>query len=234
MLNGLSVEDMETATITPMVTMLQVKGWQLYVWRDEDAVTLIDTGAPGSGAEILTAVPAVDRIVLTHRHVDHTGSAAELHQATGAPVYAGAGDAGAIRSGTAVPPPVFEDWEVPIFQQVSVGLPDASPPVPVVQELVDGDVLDFGGGARILAIPGHTEGSIAVYLPEHRVLFTGDTAANVGSLMLGAFNHDRAQTVASFRRLAELDVEAACFGHGEPIASGAGDGLREVAATLTP
>ena len=104
----------------------------------------------------------------------------------------------------------------------------------VDRELVDGDMLDFGGGAEILAIPGHTEGSIAIHLPSHGVLFTGDTIANVGSVMLGTFNQDRAQTVASFRRLATLDVETACFGHGEPIASGAGTKLREVAATLVP
>lgn len=220
--------------IAPNLAMLRIKGWQVYVWRDDDSVTLIDTGAPGSSAEILCAVPGVDRIVLTHGHVDHCGSAAELHQATGAPVLAGAGDAAAIRTGAAVPPPVFEDWEVPIYQRVSVGLPDVAPPVPVDRELVDGDVLAFGGGAEILAIPGHTEGSIAIHLPRDGVLFTGDTIANVGSVMLGTFNQDRRQTVASFRRLAALDVETACFGHGEPIASGAGDRIREVAATLMP
>lgn len=156
--------------ITPNLAMLRIKGWQVYVWRDDDSVTLIDTGAPGSSAEILCAVPGVDRIVLTHGHVDHCGSAAELHQATGAPVLAGAGDAAAIRTGAAVPPPVFEDWEVPIYQRVSVGLPDVARPVPVDRELVDGDVLAFGGGAEILAIPGHTEGSIAIHLtPRHAV-----------------------------------------------------------------
>ena len=56
-------------------------------------------------------------------------------------------------------------------------------------------MLDFGGGAEILAIPGHTEGSIAIHLPRHGVLFTGDTIANVGAVMLGTFNQDRAQTV---------------------------------------
>jgi glyoxylase-like metal-dependent hydrolase (beta-lactamase superfamily II) len=172
--------------------------------------------------------------VLTHGHVDHTGSAAELHEVTGAPVFAGAGDAAAIRGEATMPPPVFEDWEVPIFKRVSAGLPDVAPPVPVVHELHDGDVLDFGGGAKILSIPGHTEGSIAIHLPRHGVLFTGDTIANVGAVMLGTFNQDRAQTVASFQRLAAIDVETACFGHGEPIASGAGSRIREIADQLEP
>jgi glyoxylase-like metal-dependent hydrolase (beta-lactamase superfamily II) len=92
-------------------------------------VTLIDTGAAGSGAEIVSALPGVDRIVLTHDHVDHSGSAAELHDATGAPVLAGAGDAAAIRMGAALPPPVFEAWEMPIYQWVSAQNLQPSGPV---------------------------------------------------------------------------------------------------------
>lgn len=224
---------MDTVTVTPQLTMLVVRGWQVYVWRDGDAVTLIDTGAPGSGDEILAAVPRIDRIVLTHGHVDHCGSAAELQDATGATVFAGAGDATEIRNGTAMPPPVFEDWEIPIHQRVSAGLPEAAPPVTGLRELHDGDVLDFGGAAEILAIPGHTDGSIAIHLPSRGVLFTGDTIANVGTVMLGTFNQDRAQTVTAFKRLAELDVQTACFGHGEPIVSAAHTRIRDTAATLT-
>jgi glyoxylase-like metal-dependent hydrolase (beta-lactamase superfamily II) len=128
---------------------------------------------------------------------------------------------------------VFEDWEIPIHQRVSADLPDAASPVPGLRELSEGDVLDFGGGAEILAIPGHTAGSIAIHLPRRGVLFTGDTIANVGTVMLGTFNQDRPQTVAAFRRLAEVDVETACFGHGEPIVSAAAARIRDTAATLT-
>lgn len=223
---------MDSVAVTSNLTMLRINGWQLYAWRDGDSVTLIDTGAPGSDAEILTALPGVERIVLTHGHVDHTGSAAALHDATGAQVLAGAGDAAAIRGEAAMPPPVFEDWEKPIHERVAADLPDVAPPVTVLHELHDGDVLDFGGGAEVLAIPGHTEGSIAIHLPRHGVLFTGDTIANVGSVMLGTFNQDKARTVASVQRLAALDIDTACFGHGEPIASGAGARIREMAGRL--
>lgn len=224
---------MEQRSITPNLSMLRINGWQVYLWRVGESTTVIDTGAPGSGAEIFSAAPSLEQIVLTHGHVDHCGSAAELHAVTGAPVLAGAHDAAVIRGEAVMAPPVFEDWERPIHKQVAAGLPTVAPPVPVHRELRDGDVLDLGGGAEILAIPGHTEGSIAIHLPRHRVLFTGDTVANVGSLMLGAFNQDRARTIESFRRLATVDVDIACFGHGDPVTADAGERLRAVAASLT-
>lgn len=90
---------MNTVVVSSSLTMLQVRGWQVYVWRDGGSVTVIDTGAPDSSAQILAAVPQIDRIVLTHGHADHCGSAAELQDSTDATVFAGAGDAAAIITG---------------------------------------------------------------------------------------------------------------------------------------
>ncbi|HEY2672909.1 MAG TPA: MBL fold metallo-hydrolase, partial [Rugosimonospora sp.] len=124
------------------------------------------------------------------------------------------------------------DFERGLHAQVSAGLPPA-PPVRVDREVDDGDVLDFGGGAQVISTPGHTDGSIAVYLPHHGVLFTGDIAAeHSGRVMLGVFNLDRAVVSRSLRRLAELDVDVACFGHGDPAVQDASARLREVAKTL--
>lgn len=231
---------MDTTEVTPNLHELRVGGWQLYLWHDSDSLVLIDTGAPGGGDDARKAVEslgfdagALTGIVLTHFHVDHTGALGEIQQWSDAPVFAHAADAPIIRGEAPPPPPVLTDWERPIFEQASAGLPESAPPGRVDRELAGGEVLTFGGGARVVPIPGHTDGSIALHLPEHRVLFTGDTAAHMrGQVMLGIFNLDRSLAAASFRRLAELDVETVCFGHGEPITSGAGARLREVAATL--
>jgi glyoxylase-like metal-dependent hydrolase (beta-lactamase superfamily II) len=227
--------------LSPNLHLLRVDGWQLYLWHDDDALTLIDAGPPGGGDAVLEAIrrlgfsPAnLTGVVLTHFHVDHAGAAAEIRAATGAPVIAHAADAPFVRGEKPPPPPRLEDWEVPLMARTSAGFSSIAPPAtPVDREVTGGEVLDFGGGARILAIPGHTDGSIAVHLPDHRALFTGDTVAHwQGRVMLGTFNLDRARTVESFRSLAELDVELACFGHGEPVPFGAGARLRAAVEAL--
>jgi glyoxylase-like metal-dependent hydrolase (beta-lactamase superfamily II) len=92
----------------------------------------------------------------------------------------------------------------------------------------------LGGGAVGVAAPGHTPGSLACYLPGPRVLLTGDAIARGpdGAVMLGVFNADRAQAIASFHRLAALDTEIACFGHGEPLTADAATELRAVGRRL--
>ena len=215
-----SIGRVELIELRPRLQLLRFEVGQAYLWQDGDSLTLIDTGPVGSGEAIASAVRKVGgelaRIVLTHAHGDHTGSAAEILQWSAPSVLAHRVEAPLIRGEQAIPPPNLLDWERPLFEQVSGHL--SAPPCPVTQELEDGDVVDFGGGAQVLAIPGHTAGSIAIHLPEQKVLFTGDTVAEYnGDVIVGVFNLDHAETARSVRRLAALPVELACPGHGTPF-----------------
>ncbi|MGW0362999.1 MBL fold metallo-hydrolase [Streptomyces sp. NPDC002990] len=210
--------------------MLRCPIGQAYLWRDGEALTLIDAGNVESAAEIEGAVRSLglrperlERIVLTHCHRDHIGAAGELAARWGAQVLAHRLDAPVIRGELPVPEPVLLDWEIPLYEH-GLTVPEA-PPTPVSRELEDGDALGFGDGAYVVHAPGHTDGSIGVHLPRHGVLFTGDCVAAVGPLMLGVFNVDRARAIGSFRRLAELAPSTACFGHGDPL-------TRDTAAAL--
>ncbi|MGW0882765.1 MBL fold metallo-hydrolase [Streptomyces sp. NPDC002671] len=232
---------MDVIELLPRLHLLRFPVGQAYLWRDGVELTLIDAGTLGAGRAVAAAVTAlghapgdVRRIVLTHFHEDHAGGAGEFAALSGAEVVAHHLDAPFIRGERPGPPPLFEDWELPIHAQAARHLPVGEPVRPPrVTPVSDGEVLGFGGGARVIHVPGHTDGSIALFLPDDGVLFTGDTVAASpvdGSVMPGVFNLNKPQLLASLRRLADLEAEVACFGHGEPVLSGASAALREVAA----
>jgi glyoxylase-like metal-dependent hydrolase (beta-lactamase superfamily II) len=216
----------QTRALLDQLTMLLFPVGQAYLWRDADGITLVDTGMVGSAQAIEQAVRTlgcapsdVDRVVITHFHDDHAGGAAEVGSWPGVTILAHRCDAPVIRGETPGPPPDFTDEERALHASITAGgvLPPA-PPARVDRELEDGDVLDFGGGAHVLGVPGHTDGSLALFLPAHGVLFTGDVvASHQGQVLLGPFNLDRRTASASFRRLAALDSRMALFGHGEPV-----------------
>ena len=170
------------------------------------------------------------------------GSAAGLAGRSGARVLAHRADALVIRGEMPGPPPDFTPEEKALHEKVVAaagGLP-AAPPCRVDQELTSGDLIDLGGGAAVIGAPGHTDGSIAIHIPAQRLLFTGDSVATTpsGQVILGPFNVDRDQAIETFRALAGLDADTACFGHGDPVRTDASkalrDAVREERFSLTP
>ncbi|MEW2398139.1 MBL fold metallo-hydrolase [Streptomyces sp. NPDC046862] len=220
---------MDVVQVLPRLRMLRFPVGAAYLWRDDDELTLIDTGTADCAAQIEDALNGeLRRIVLTHWHEDHTGAAAELAARHGAEVVAHRLEAPVVRGEVAGVPPTLQDFEIPIRAALPP-LPPA-PPCRVDREVEHGDELAFGGGAVVIAVPGHTDGSIALHLPGPGVLFTGDAVANIGRTMLGVFNTDRSRAVESLQRLAQLEVDSVLFGHGEPIVHGAAAALRGAAA----
>ena len=234
--------DNQHVEITSQIQGIDFQGrvWA-YACLERDYVTLIDAGVADRIDTALDSMRTTGRtakdvrqIILTHCHKDHTGLVAEMKRRSGATAIAHAFDAPVIRGQEQVADPVLTDAERRILEQVSAGMPDAEP-ASVDQELSDGDEIEIGGeNARVVQLPGHTPGSVGIFMPKSRVLFTGDAAASLSRhAVVGYFNIDPAQAQRSFASLAELDFEIACFGHGPPLLKDASLAFRREAERLS-
>ena len=200
--------------------------------ESDGSVTLVDCGIKRAPKRIVAALASigkapqdVQRILLTHAHNDHSGGAAEVLAASSADgVSAHADDAGYLESGER--PPLEASTTARLFSRLSSG---RFSPVPVIEQIADGQLLDVAGGLRVHHTPGHTPGHVSLLHEPTAVLITGDAIFNMRGRMswpVRAFCTNFALNEQSAGVLGELEYDVAAFTHGPPITDRAREAVR--------
>lgn len=215
-----------------------VKSMNVYLVRDGDGVLAFDAGikamTPGIAAAA-ASLGGLTRVVLGHGHQDHRGAAPGL----GVPVYCHPDDVGITEGdggfagfdlsklhalGRRVYPPLLHHWD--------------GGPTPVAGTVEEGEDV---AGFRVVHLPGHAGGLIALYRESDGLALTSDcfytidpTTGIKGAARVphAAFNLDTEQARASILKLADLGPSAAWPGHADPVTGDVAGQLRRAAAAV--
>ncbi len=204
---------------TSMVTLHRFSN--VFLVRESDGFTLIDTSLPGSAPTILEAAKTygmpIRRILLTHAHSDHVGSLDKLY--------------GALGSDTVV---AIGQREAPLLHK-DLRLHANEPQTPLKGFLFPGTktrpthTLNEGelfGSLRCIATPGHTPGHMSYFDEREGTLFTGDAMISMAGKLTTVmtppwwfpipriFSWDRDLANASSRKLLDVQPTTVVTGHG--------------------
>lgn len=211
----------------------------VYLITEGDGLTIVDASVPGSSNKIIKQLEAagyqpsdVKRILITHAHFDHVGGLADLVEKTGAHVVASEIEKPYISDKQPVPRASMS--EVPLIQRLLLlGGETVNKAVTVQRTVYDGALIpEVFGGLQVIATPGHSPGHVAYWQPERKIIIMGDVLFNLPprmSLPLAAFTADMPENIRSLKKIVELEPEIVCFGHGDPLTTGAADKLRTFA-----
>jgi glyoxylase-like metal-dependent hydrolase (beta-lactamase superfamily II) len=193
----------------------------VHLVREDDGLTLIDTGLRGSTSAIVSAAreqgAPIVRIALTHAHVDHVGSLDALkRELPQAEVMIGARDARFLRGDKSLDP-----------DEPQAKLRGGYPRVETepTRLLVPGDRV---GSLEVVPSPGHTPGHVSYLDTRDRTLVAGDAFQTLGGVAvagvvrplfpLPAMSTWHLPTAAeSARRLADLEPSQLAVGHGRTL-----------------
>ena len=174
------------------------------------AATIVD---PGAEIARLLAILArhnlhLQQIVVTHAHIDHIAGALALKEVTGAPI-------------------LYSEADLPLVAMMESQAGWIGIPTPEVQppdhSPADGEIVSTGTlQAEVLYTPGHTEGSLCVYLPTENLLLAGDTlfAGSVGRTDLPGGHTGKLLGSIRDRLLPLPDRTIVVPGHGEETTIG--------------
>lgn len=168
---------------------------------------LIDTGAGWSVDKIIKNIEKLGfdpknltKILLTHCHIDHIGGVPELKKRFGPKIYIHILDAPPLEKGDQIL--TAASWYQTTF-----------PPTPVDVKFNSPEEVLRIGGEKIICLhtPGHTPGSICIYLDKEgkRVLFAQD----LHGPLLEEFGSNLRDWDRSTKKLLELDADILCEGH---------------------
>jgi glyoxylase-like metal-dependent hydrolase (beta-lactamase superfamily II) len=201
-----------------------------------EAYAAVRDGLTGAGFGIAD----LERIVITHAHVDHSGLAPRLQAQSGARVLAHGQAIHALEDwpatwrsrldlvdvaakASAVPAELREAYADGALPMAALG---ASLRADVCTPLVDGQSPRLGGRRwRILHTPGHSRDHLCLFDPRTGDLLSGDLLFRhlPTPLLLEPRRSDGgrpdtlAALIASWRRIGRLDVTRVWPGHGTPL-----------------
>src|SRR4051794_16253770 len=146
-----------------------------YLVVTDQGITLVDAALPGHWKDLERELAVLGRpltdirgIVLTHGDSDHIGFAERLRRQQGIPVFAGRADVARARGEEKTSPTWGRIRLLPTMRFVAYASAKGGLRTHYLNEVVavdDGDVLDLPGSPRVMALPGHSPGSIAIVVP---------------------------------------------------------------------
>ena len=218
-----------------------------YLVEEAGQVTIVDAGLPGYWRDLPAELDAMGRtiedvraVVLTHGDTDHVGFAERLRRERGVPVYVHELDAARARGEVKKPGSGWGPFRIRpllgflVYSGLRGGL--RVPPLTEVVTFGDGATLDVPGAPRIVHLPGHTPGSVAIHVPGVDVVFLGDAMTTRSVLTgevgprLAPFTLEKDQALASLAKLDGIDATWALPGHGEAWSGGLQEALRQIRA----
>ena len=193
-----------------------------YIVENGSGGVLVDTGRREFARRVLEACRRyrVRLIVLTHGHFDHAENAAFLSEALGVPIGMSGRDLDLISSNAnqalsaeTLLGKVVLSASLREFSRRSMRVFE-----PEVLLLVGGCLTDYGIDARIVALPGHTEGSIGLDVEETN-LVVGDALMNMFYPTVSMLFHNREAMLESAEKISTLGRRMLYFGHGRPVSN---------------
>lgn len=193
-----------------------------YIVRSGESAVLVDTCRKQFRERILRECGMLNirLIVLTHGHLDHVQNAAWLSHRLNAPVAMSRADTALLSDNLAqmlhartLPGKIVLAASVNALRYTKIQ--EFSPQV----WLDEGDSLErYGIPAKVIGLPGHTDGSIALDV-EQSDLIVGDALMNMFYPTVSMLYHDEAQMLRSAERITALGERTIFFGHGKPVAN---------------